>query len=88
LKNEDLEGFIARATTFSLVPNSDNEQPDPPSKSWEPSSISLWLTGRYLSMQESFMAKVFKVKNMESVQRIAGFVNLQAFTECQWYTGE
>jgi hypothetical protein len=34
------------------------------------------------------MAKDFKVKNMESVQRIAEFVHLQAFTECQWYTGE
>jgi hypothetical protein len=88
LKFEDLEGFIASATTFSLVPNSDDEQPDPPAKSWEPSSISFWLTGRYFSMKEGLMAKEFKVKNMESVQGIAECVTLQAFAECQWYTCE
>jgi hypothetical protein len=78
LKSEKIEGSTANVKIFSLESNSDDEQPDPSSRSWEPSTTSFWLTGRYVFTKGSLIFKGLKVRDIMSAQgkgRSTGFTS-------------
>jgi hypothetical protein len=67
LKRDHDDGFVSNLKVFFLELNSDDEDLEPSSKSSEPSTTSLWLMGRYFSMNGSLIAEGFQRGNIAKV---------------------